>query len=79
MSRVLSSREMKRAWLVGAFAASLAAGTATFAISTATPRGFTAKHHIGNLQLVAMQVKNGQWLPLNWHGKHPSDILKRYE
>jgi len=45
----------------------------------ATPRSFTPKHHIGNLQLVAMQVKNGQWVPLDWQGKHPSDILKRYQ
>jgi hypothetical protein len=26
-----------------------------------------------------MQVKNGQWVPLAWEGKHPSDILKRYQ
>jgi branched-chain amino acid transport system substrate-binding protein len=45
----------------------------------ATPRSFTQKHHIGNMRLVAMQVKNGQWVPLDWEGKHPSDILKRYQ
>jgi branched-chain amino acid transport system substrate-binding protein len=45
----------------------------------ATLRTFTPKHHIGNLQLVAMAVKNGQWVPLSWEGKHPSDILKRYQ
>jgi len=45
----------------------------------ATTRTFTPKHHIGNLQLVAMQVKNGQWVPLGWEGKHLSDILKRYQ
>jgi len=45
----------------------------------ATPRTFTPQHHIGNLRLVAMQVKNGQWVPLSWEGKHPSDILKRYQ
>ena len=37
------------------------------------------KVKIGNLRLVAMQVKNGQWVPLSWEGKHPSDILKRYQ
>ncbi len=45
----------------------------------ATPRTFTAKHHIGNLRLQAMQVKNGQWEPLPWEGKRESDILKRYQ
>src|SRR5436309_473040 len=55
-------------------------GTQDYRVSgIATPRSFTSKHHIGNLQLVAMQVKNGQWVPLNWQGKHPSDILKRYQ
>jgi branched-chain amino acid transport system substrate-binding protein len=45
----------------------------------ATPRTFTHKHHIGNLRLVAMQVKNGKWVPVDWQGKRPSDILKRYQ
>jgi len=44
----------------------------------ATPRSFTTKHHIGNLSLVPMEVKNGQWEPLNWTSSRPSDILKRY-
>jgi branched-chain amino acid transport system substrate-binding protein len=45
----------------------------------ASPRTFTSKHHIGNLRLQAMQVKNGQWEPLSWEGQRKSDILKRYE
>ncbi|MGA7324557.1 MAG: ABC transporter substrate-binding protein, partial [Rhodomicrobium sp.] len=45
----------------------------------ASPRTFTTKHHIGNLRLQAMQVKNGEWQPLAWEGKRESDILKRYQ
>jgi branched-chain amino acid transport system substrate-binding protein len=45
----------------------------------ASPRSFSTKHHIGNLRLQAMQVKNGQWEPLAWEGKRESDILKRYQ
>ena len=45
----------------------------------ATPRTFTKKHHIGNLRLQAMQVKNGEWEPVAFEGKHESDILKRYQ
>jgi branched-chain amino acid transport system substrate-binding protein len=45
----------------------------------ATPRTFTKKHHIGNLRLQAMQVKNGEWVPVAFEGKHESDILKRYQ
>ena len=45
----------------------------------ATPRTFTNKHHIGNLRLQAMQVKDGEWQPVAWEGKHESDILKRYK
>jgi branched-chain amino acid transport system substrate-binding protein len=45
----------------------------------ATPRTFTKKHHIGNLRLQAMQVKNGEWVPVSFDGKHESDILKRYQ
>jgi branched-chain amino acid transport system substrate-binding protein len=45
----------------------------------ATPRTFTKKHHIGNLRLQAMQVKNGEWMPVAFEGKHESDILKRYQ
>jgi branched-chain amino acid transport system substrate-binding protein len=45
----------------------------------ATPRTFTKKHHIGNLRLQAMQVKNGEWEPVPFEGKHESDILKRYQ
>jgi branched-chain amino acid transport system substrate-binding protein len=44
-----------------------------------TPRTFTSKHHIGNLRLQALQVKNGQWEPVAWEGKRPSDVLKRYQ
>ena len=47
--------------------------------SIATPRTFTKKHHIGNLRLQAMQVKDGEWQPVAFEGKHESDILKRYE
>jgi branched-chain amino acid transport system substrate-binding protein len=42
----------------------------------ATPRTFTPEHHIGNLTLQIMQVKNGEWVPFDWEPKHPSDILK---
>jgi branched-chain amino acid transport system substrate-binding protein len=47
--------------------------------SIATPRTFTKKHHIGNLNLQAMTVKDGEWQPVAFEGKHESDILKRYE
>src|SRR5713226_322475 len=42
----------------------------------ATPRTFTSEHHIGNLTLHVMQVKNGEWVPVEWEPKHPSDVLK---
>jgi branched-chain amino acid transport system substrate-binding protein len=45
----------------------------------ATPRTFTKKHHIGNLRLQAMQVKNGEWEPVPFESKRESDILKRYQ
>jgi branched-chain amino acid transport system substrate-binding protein len=45
----------------------------------ASPRTFTKKHHIGNLRLQAMQVKNGEWHPVAFEGKRESDILKRYQ
>jgi branched-chain amino acid transport system substrate-binding protein len=45
----------------------------------ATPRTFTAKHHIGNLTLQAQQVKNGAWEPVPWQPKHETEILKRYQ
>jgi branched-chain amino acid transport system substrate-binding protein len=44
----------------------------------ATPRSFSKIHHIGNLRLQPMQVKNGEWAPLAWESKRPSDILQRY-
>jgi branched-chain amino acid transport system substrate-binding protein len=45
----------------------------------ASPVSFSSKHHIGNLRLQAMQVKNGQWEPIAWDGKRESDILKKYQ
>jgi branched-chain amino acid transport system substrate-binding protein len=42
----------------------------------ATPRTFTPEHHIGNLTLQIMQVKNGEWVPFDWEPKRESDILK---
>jgi len=45
----------------------------------ASPLTFTKKHHIGNLRLQAMQVKNGEWEPVGFEGKRASDILKRYQ
>ena len=45
----------------------------------ASPITFTRKHHIGNLRLQAMQVKNGEWEPVPFEGKRESDILKRYQ
>jgi len=44
----------------------------------ATPRTFSTKHHIGNLTLVPMMVKDGQWEPVQWSSTRESDILKRY-
>lgn len=45
----------------------------------ATPRTFSTKHHIGNLALVPMVVKDGQWEPVQWASSRESDILKRYQ
>ena len=45
----------------------------------ATPRTFATKHHIGNLTLVPMMVKNGEWEPVQWSSTRQSDILKRYQ
>lgn len=44
----------------------------------ATPRTFSTRHHIGNLALVPMVVKAGQWEPVQWSSTRESDILKRY-
>ena len=44
----------------------------------ATPRTFSTKHHIGNLTLVPMIVKDGQWESVPWSSARESDILKRY-
>jgi branched-chain amino acid transport system substrate-binding protein len=44
----------------------------------ATARTFSTKHHIGNLTLVPMIVKDGQWEPVQWSSTRESDILKRY-
>jgi branched-chain amino acid transport system substrate-binding protein len=46
--------------------------------AVATPRTFSTKHHIGNLTLVPMMVKNGEWEPVQWSSTKQSDILKRY-
>jgi branched-chain amino acid transport system substrate-binding protein len=46
--------------------------------AVATPRSFSTKHHIGNLALVPMVVKDGQWEPVQWSSTRESDILKRY-
>jgi len=45
----------------------------------ATPRTFSNKHHVGNLTLVPMQVKGGEWQPVAWTSKRESDILSRYK
>jgi hypothetical protein len=45
----------------------------------ASPITFTNKHHIGNLTLTVMEVKDGQWQPIGWKPSRPSEILKRYE
>lgn len=45
----------------------------------ATPRTFSTKHHIGNLTLVPLIVKNGAWEPVTWQSTRESDILKRYQ
>jgi branched-chain amino acid transport system substrate-binding protein len=44
----------------------------------ASPRTFSKVHHIGNLHLQPMQVKNGEWVQVQWESKRPSDILQRY-
>ena len=44
----------------------------------ATPRTFSTRHHIGNLALVPMVVKDGQWEPVPWTSTRASDILTRY-
>jgi branched-chain amino acid transport system substrate-binding protein len=44
----------------------------------ATARTFSTKHHIGNLTLVPMVVKDGQWEPVQWSSTRQSDILARY-
>ncbi|HEY1749319.1 MAG TPA: ABC transporter substrate-binding protein [Xanthobacteraceae bacterium] len=44
----------------------------------ASPRSFSRVHHIGNLRLQPMQVKNGEWVQVPWESKRPSDILERY-
>ncbi len=52
-------------------------GLRDYRVSTvATLRTFSSEHHIGNLMLHVMQVKNGEWVPVDWEPKHPSDILK---
>jgi branched-chain amino acid transport system substrate-binding protein len=45
----------------------------------ATPRTFSVKHHIGNLTLVPLIVRGGEWEPVNWQSSRESDILKRYQ
>jgi branched-chain amino acid transport system substrate-binding protein len=45
----------------------------------ATPRTFTAKHHIGNFLLQPVVVLNGHWLPLRWAPQHESDILREFQ
>ena len=44
----------------------------------ATPRTFSTKHHIGNLTLVPMIVKDGQWDPVPWSStpreRHPQAL-----
>jgi hypothetical protein len=46
----------------------------------ATYRTFSTKHHIGNLTLVPLIVKDGAWEPVNgWQSTRESDILKRYQ
>ena len=45
----------------------------------ATPRTFTAKHHIGNFLLQPVVVLNGHWVPLRWAPQHESDILKEFQ
>ena len=45
----------------------------------ATPRTFSAKHHIGNLTLVPLMVRGGEWEPVSWQSSRESDILKRYQ
>jgi branched-chain amino acid transport system substrate-binding protein len=45
----------------------------------ASPRTFAKNHHIGNLRLQPMQVKNGEWVQVPWDSKRPSDILQRYQ
>ena len=41
----------------------------------ASPRTFTAWHHIGNFQTHIMVVLGQHWVPLAWTPGHPSEIL----
>jgi hypothetical protein len=44
----------------------------------ATPRTFTDWHHIGNLTLQMMIVKDGKWVPVNWQPTRESGVLEEF-
>ncbi|HZA15054.1 MAG TPA: ABC transporter substrate-binding protein [Myxococcaceae bacterium] len=44
----------------------------------ASPRRFSSKHHIGNLTLQPMIVRNGEWQQVAWKPSRQSEILTRY-
>jgi branched-chain amino acid transport system substrate-binding protein len=45
----------------------------------ATPRTFTAWHHIGNLRMNMMAVLGQHWVPLRWDPQRPSTVLDEFK
>lgn len=44
----------------------------------ASPRTFTNWHHVGNLNLQMMVVKDGKWVPINWKPGKESSVLDEF-
>lgn len=44
----------------------------------AQPRTFTNWHHIGNLNLQMMVIKNGKWVPVSWTPSRESAVLNEF-
>lgn len=44
----------------------------------ASPRTFTNWHHIGNLNMQMMVVKDGKWVPVNWRSTKESSVLDEF-
>jgi len=65
----------------------LTSGTLSTALETldkwqvseaASPRTFTNWHHVGNLNLQMMIVKDGKWVPINWQPAKESTVLDEF-